>query len=101
MLGHSAHETLCAPSKSGVSVSPSPVELLHSCSTGLQSQMLSRFFLLMSDPQTVLEGYFYVGTPLCSLRGINIFWYEGCFKYGCLSPLSVYAGHYFLDRRCD
>ena len=31
-LGRSAHENLCAPS--------SPVQLLHSCPTGLQSQML-------------------------------------------------------------
>ena len=28
-LGPSAHTTLCVPSKSGVSVSPSPVEVLH------------------------------------------------------------------------
>ena len=47
----SAHETLCAPSKSEVSVSPSPVELLHSCPAGLQSQMLWGLLLLMSDPQ--------------------------------------------------
>ena len=33
-------ETLCAPSKSRVSVSPSPVELLSSSPTGLQGQRL-------------------------------------------------------------
>ena len=31
------HETLCVPSKSGVSVSPSPVELLNSSPTGASS----------------------------------------------------------------
>ena len=31
----------------GVSVSPSPVELLHSCPAGLQSQILWGFLLLM------------------------------------------------------
>ena len=36
MLGPSACETLYAPSKSGVSVPPSPVELLHSSFAGLQ-----------------------------------------------------------------
>ena len=37
-LGPSVHETLCASSKSGVSVSPSLVKLLRS--VGLQSQVL-------------------------------------------------------------
>ena len=39
-LGPSAHETLCAPSKSGVSVSPSPVEVLQSNPASLQSLIL-------------------------------------------------------------
>ena len=51
MLAPSVHEIFCAPSKSGVSVSPSPVELLHSCPSGLQSQMLWGFLLPMPDPQ--------------------------------------------------
>ena len=34
-LGPSARESLCAPFKDGVSVSPSPVELLHTGPTGL------------------------------------------------------------------
>ena len=50
-LGPGAHETLCAPSQSGVSVSPSPVELLHSSAAGLQSQMLWGLLLLMPNPQ--------------------------------------------------
>ena len=35
-----AHTILCAPSKSGVSVSPSPVEVLQSIPTRLQSLIL-------------------------------------------------------------
>ena len=35
-----AHTTLCLPSKSGVSVSPSPVEVLQSIPTRLQSLIL-------------------------------------------------------------
>ena len=39
-LGPDVHTTLCVPSKSGVSVSPSPVEVLQSNSTSLQSLIL-------------------------------------------------------------
>ena len=39
-LGPDVHTTLCVPSKSGVSVSPSPVEVLQSNSTRLQSLIL-------------------------------------------------------------
>ena len=39
-LGPSAPESLCAPLKNGVSVSPSPVELLCTSSAGPQHQML-------------------------------------------------------------
>ena len=39
-LGPDAHSTLCVPSKSGVSVSPSPVEVLQSIPTRLQSLIL-------------------------------------------------------------
>ena len=39
-LGPDAHTTLCVPSKSGVSVSPSPVEVLQSIPTRLQSLIL-------------------------------------------------------------
>ena len=75
----STREDLCAPSKSGVSVSPSHVEILHSGLTGFQSHMLWGFFVQVPDPQTVLEGYFYVGMSLYSLCVFNIFWCEGCF----------------------
>ena len=39
-LGPDAHTTLCVPSKSGVSLSPSPVEVLQSIPTRLQSLIL-------------------------------------------------------------
>ena len=39
-LGPSTHESLCVPFKNGFSISPSPVELLHTSPTGLQCQML-------------------------------------------------------------
>ena len=38
--GTGVHETLCAPSKSGVSVSSSPLEVLQSNPAGLKSQIL-------------------------------------------------------------
>ena len=48
-LGPSAHENLCAPFKSEVSISPSPVELLQSSPGGLQSQMLWGLLFLVPD----------------------------------------------------
>ena len=39
-LRPNAHTSLCVPSKSGVSVSPSPVEVLQSNPTSLQSPIL-------------------------------------------------------------
>ena len=62
-LGPSVHETLCASSKSGVSVSPSPVEFLQSSPTGLQSQMLWGWLPLLPDTQ--------VGEPDVGLRILN------------------------------
>ena len=52
-LGPGMHKSLCAPSKSGVSLSPSPVESLQSNPIGLQSQMLWRLLLLTPEPQAV------------------------------------------------
>ena len=46
-----AHTTLCVPSKSGVSVSPSPVEVLQSNPASLQSLFLWEFLLPLLDPQ--------------------------------------------------
>ena len=39
-VGPNVHTTLCVPSKSGLSVSPSPVEVLQSNPTSLQSLIL-------------------------------------------------------------
>ena len=48
-LGLSAHENLCASFKDGVSVSPSPMELLHASHTGLQCPILQWLFLPVQD----------------------------------------------------
>ena len=50
-LGPSAHESLCASFKNGVSVYPSPVELLCTSPTSLQCQMFWGPFLLVPDIQ--------------------------------------------------
>ena len=50
-LGPGVLENLCAPSKSGVSVSPTPVEFPRSDPTGLQSQILWGLLLPLPDPQ--------------------------------------------------
>ena len=50
-LSPDAHTTLCVPSKSGVSFSLSPVEVLQSNSAGLQSLILLEFLLPLPDPQ--------------------------------------------------
>ena len=60
------------PSKSGVSVSPSPVEVLQSVPTKLQSLILYEFLLLLPDPQ--------VGKPDVGLRTFTpvggLLWYK-------------------------
>ena len=48
--GTRAHESLCAPFKNGVSVSPSPMDLLCTSPTGLQCQMLRGSFSLCQIP---------------------------------------------------
>ena len=68
-LGPGVPETLYAPSKSRVSVSPSPVEFLLSNPTGLQSQMVWGLLLPMPDPQAGesdvgLRTFTPVGEPL-------------------------------------
>ena len=62
-LGPNAHTILCAPSKSGVSVSPSPVEVLQSIPTRLRSLILYEFLLLLPEPQ--------VGKPDTGLRNFT------------------------------
>ena len=70
-LGPDAHTTLRVPSKSGVSVSPSPVEILQSNPTSLQSLILWEF-LPLPDPQ--------VGKPDVGLRTFTpvggLLWYN-------------------------
>ena len=71
-LSPDAHTTLCVPSKSGVSVSPSPVEVLQSIPTRLQSLILYEFLLPLLDPQ--------VGKPDVGLRAFTpvggLLWYK-------------------------
>ena len=50
-LGPSARESLCVPFKNGVSVSPSPMEVLQTSPAALQCQMLRGLFHPMPDPQ--------------------------------------------------
>ena len=50
-LGPDVHRFLFVPSHSGVSVSPSPVEVLQFNLTGLQSQTLWGFWVPLPDPQ--------------------------------------------------
>ena len=45
------HTLFCVPSKSEVSVSPSPVEVLQSNPTSLQGLILWEFLLPLPDPQ--------------------------------------------------
>ena len=51
-LGPSACESLCVPFKNVVSISPSPMELLHTSPTGLQYQILWGPFLPVPDTHT-------------------------------------------------
>ena len=71
-LGPNAHTILCAPSKSGVSVSPSPVKVLQSIPTWLQSLIAYEFLLPLPDPQ--------VGKPDVGLRTFTpvggLLWYK-------------------------
>ena len=79
-LGCDAHTNLCVPSKSGVSVSPSPVDVLKSNPASLQSLILWEFLLPLLDPQ--------VGKPYVVLRTFTpvgvLLWYN--FSPICESP---------------
>ena len=71
-LGPDAHTILCVPSKSGVSVSSSPVEVLQSIPTRLQSLILCEFLLPLPEPQ--------LGKPDVGLRTFTpaggLLWYK-------------------------
>ena len=65
-LGPDALEILCALFKSEVSISPNPVELLQSSSTGFQGQRFWALFLLVPDPHA---GGLDVGLSILTLVG--------------------------------
>ena len=69
-LASSAHETLCVSCKSGVSVHPSPMELLQSSLISLQNQMLWGLHSI-SDLQ--------VGEPDIRLRTLTLI--RECLQY--------------------
>ena len=67
-------EILCAPSKSGVSISPSPVEFLWSNPDELQNQIFWGFLLPLPDPQVGKPDVgFRTFTPLGELQWYNYF----------------------------
>ena len=87
---------LCAPSKSGASVFPSFVELLHSSPTGLQGQMLWGLLLPMPDRQVGVPDMGFgtltpVGEPLqCSyfpVCGSSTWWVWDCLYHKSISLL--------------
>ena len=96
-LGPSAHESLCVPFKNGVSISPGPVELLHTSPTDPQHQMLWGLLLPMPDSQAwgpdvglktltpVGESLYYSYFPVC---GLPIQWVWSCL-YPVIAPLTV------------
>ena len=72
------HSTLCVPSKGGVSVSPSSVEVLQSSPASLQSLILWEFLFLLPNLQ--------VGKPDVGLRTLTPV--GGLLWYNC-SPVCV------------
>ena len=70
--GPNVHTTFRVPSKSRVSVSPSPVKVLHSNPASLQRLILWEFLLLLPEPQ--------VGKPDMGLRTFTpvggLLWYK-------------------------
>ena len=96
-LGPSAHESLCVTFKNGVSISPSPMELLHTSATDLQYQMLQGLFLPMPDwqvwgPDKGLRTLTPVGESLWysyfSICGLPTWWVWGCL-YHIITPPTI------------
>ena len=71
-LGPDVHTTLCVPSRNGVSVSPSAVQVLQSIPASRQILILYEFLLPLPDPQ--------VGKPDMWLRTFTpvsgLLWYK-------------------------
>ena len=96
-LGPSAHQSLCVPFKNGVSVSPSPMELLCTSPTSLQCQILRGLFFPMPDPQTwgfdvglriltpIGESLWYSYFPFCGLPT----WRVWSFLYCIIAPPTI------------
>ena len=80
-LGPDVHTTFCVPSKSGVSLFPSPIRILQSNPVSLQSLILWEFLLLLPDPQ--------VGKPDVGLRTFTpmsgLLWYK-CSPFCVMHP---------------
>ena len=89
-LGCDAHTTLCVPSKSGVSVSPSPVKVLQSNPASIQSLILWEFLFPLLDPQ--------VGKPDMGLRTFTPV--GGLLWYNC-SPVCHPPNGYGIWFYCD
>ena len=115
--GSHAHTTLCVPSKSGVSVSPSPVEVLQSNLTSLQCLILWEFLLPLLDPQVVkpdvgLRTFTPVGgllcyncSPVCAspaqwLWNLILLWLHPSYHLIVTSPLSLVVGYFFGEFQC-
>ena len=98
--------------QSGVSVSPSPVEVLQSNPTSLQSLILWEFLLLLPNPQigtpdVGLRTFTPVGvllwyncSPVCEsptqqLRDLIFLWLRLSYHLIAASPLSLYMGYFF------
>ena len=111
-LGPNVHTTLCVPSKSGVSVSPRPVEVLQSNSASLQSLILWEFLLPLLDPQVGkpdvgLRTFTPVGrllwhncSPVCDsstqrLWDLILLWLCPSYRLIAASPLSLDVGYLY------
>ena len=87
--GPDAHTIPCVPSRNGLSFSPSPVKVLQSIPTRLQSLILHEFLLPLPDTQ--------VGKPDVGLRTFTpvggLLWYK-CSPV-CESPTQQFRGFDF------
>ena len=112
-LGPGAHKILCVPSRSGVSVSPSPVEILQSNPAGLQSQILWGFPVLLPDHQSgkpdlglrnftpvgehlSFNHYPVWGSPTQQVWDLILSWLCPSYHLIAASPLSLDVGYILL-----